>query len=280
MVSPKSPGNIRLDENGVVEKYDNDRSDSSLNCVEIGYMVVEKAPVFEEIEVPECNFSTVLRKMAAKGMISGYLQRDGYHSISEPERWKKTERYLQNKKIILVDRDGVINVKAPRGEYISRWEDFQWIEDTRTALKALAVEGFKFVLISNQAGINRGMVAPEELERIHTNLVEQCKADGIEILSIYVCPHHWDEDCYCRKPKAGMFYDASKQWLLRLDKTVFIGDDPRDCQAAFNAGCASVFVGSEDELKHLSEQEQPICAAERLTDSVSEILKYFKEQQL
>lgn len=280
MVSPKSPGNIRLDDNGVVQKYDNDRSDSTLNCVEIGYMVVDKAPVFEQIEDPECNFSSVLRKMAAKGMISGYLQQDAYHSISDPERWKKSERYLQDKKVILVDRDGVINVKAPRGEYISRWEDFQWIEDTRTALKTLAQEGFKFVLISNQAGINRGMVDPQELERIHANLVEQCKADGIEILSIHVCPHHWDEDCYCRKPKAGMFYDASKQWLLRLDKTLFIGDDPRDCQAAYNAGCASIFVGSNDELAHLSEQEQPLCAAEKLSDSVNEILEYFKEQHL
>jgi len=279
MVSPKSPGNIRLDENGVVEKYDNDRSDSTLNCVEIGYMIVEKASVFEQIECPDCSFSVVLRTMATKGMISGYLQQDAYHSISDPVRWKKTEHYLQNKKIILIDRDGVINKKAPRGEYISCWEDFQWIEDTRSALKTLANNGFKFVVISNQAGINRGMIDPDELERIHVNLIQQCKIDGIDILSIHVCPHHWDEDCDCRKPKPGMFYDASKQWFLRLDKTLFIGDDPRDCQAAFNAGCASVFVGSKEELTQLSELEQPICTTEKLSTSVNKILEYFNNNR-
>lgn len=99
MVSPKSPGNIRLDANGVVEKYDNDRSDSTLDCVEIGYMIVEKVPVFEEIGDTECDFSVVLRKMAAQGKISGYFQKDAYHSISDPERWKKTERYLEQKKL-------------------------------------------------------------------------------------------------------------------------------------------------------------------------------------
>ena len=277
MVSPKFPGNIRLDENGVVEKYDNNRSDSTLNCVEIGYMVVEKVPVIEEFENIECSLSVVLRKMAAKRMISGYLQQDAYHSVSDFERWKKAERYLQNKKIILIDRDGVINKKAPRGEYISRWEDFHWIADTRSALKALSDNGFKFVVISNQAGINRGMIDSDELERIHLNMLKQCKADGVDILSVHVCPHHWNEGCDCRKPKPGMFYDVSRQWLLRLDRTLFVGDDPRDCQAAFNAGCASVFVGGKDDLVHLSKQEQPLCVNKKLSDSVNVILEYFKE---
>lgn len=76
-----------------------------------------------------------------------------------------------------------------------------------------------------------------------------------------------------------MFYDASKQWFLRLDKTLFIGDDPRDCQAAFNAGCASVFVGSKEELNQLSELEQPICTTEKLSTSVNKIFEYFNNNR-
>jgi len=275
MVSPKFPGNISLDIDGIVDKYDNERSDDSLNFVEIGYMIVEKKPVFEQIDDHECSFSKVLRKMAARRMITGYLQQDGYYSISDPGRWRKAERYLYNKKIILIDRDGVINKKAPQGRYISHWKDFQWIEDTRVALKNLAEHGFKFVVISNQAGLNRGMIKQEDLDYIHQNMIQECKSEGIDILSVHVCPHHWDEGCDCRKPKPGMFYDASRKWLLRLDKTLFIGDSYSDCQAAYNAGCASIFVGNKNELVQLNKLAQPVSADEKLTNSVDAILEYF-----
>ena len=69
------------------------------------------------------------------------------------ERWKKTEHYLNPKKLLLVDRDGVINRKAPQGEYISRWEDFEWIPETREAMKELTQEGFQ-VHCDQQSGRN------------------------------------------------------------------------------------------------------------------------------
>jgi D-glycero-D-manno-heptose 1,7-bisphosphate phosphatase len=213
--------------------------------------------------------------MAPKEQISAWVQHDAYHSISDPERWQKTEVYLKPKKILLIDRDGVINQKAPRGEYISRWEDFEWISETRETMKQLGKEGFKFIVISNQAGIARGMVDPNELERIHINLRKELKKDGVEILDIYVCPHHWDEGCSCRKPRPGMLYQASKEYLFRLDKALFIGDDPRDCQTAERAGCASIFVGGSIPLKSLSNIEQPVCSSLTLSCCLDAILKYF-----
>ena len=149
----------------------------------------------------------------------------------------------QASKLIVLDRDGVINQKAQKGEYISSWNKFEWISETRIAMKLLAQEGFKFIIISNQAGIARGMINLKELEKIHNNMKEELQNDNIEILDIYICPHHWDEKCYCRKPNPGMLFQASQDHLLRLDKTLFIGDDPRDCQAAEKAGCNSIFIG-------------------------------------
>ena len=280
MVSAKSPGNIMLDEAGIVQKYDNDRSNKELNYVEIGYMIAVKEQVLDYYETPACSFSSILRKMAAQRNISAWVQQDSYHSISDPIRWKKTEEYLKPKKIILIDRDGVINQKAPRGEYISTWQDFELIPETHDVLKTLAQEGFQFILISNQAGIARGMVDQDELNLIHSNLKKEFEKGGIEILDIYVCPHHWEENCGCRKPKPGMFYQASRDWLLRLDKTLFIGDDPRDCQAAYEAGCQSVFVGDKIELQVLSELEQPTCASKNLYDCLPIILEYFNQNNI
>jgi len=274
MVSPKCPGNIALDKDCVVKNYNNNRS-TEMGYVEIGYMIVEKERTFAFFETPECSFSSILRKMASQEQISAWSQHDYYHSISDPERWGKTEQYLNPKKLLLIDRDGVINYKAPKGEYISRWEDFEWIPDTREAMKQLSQHGIQFIVISNQAGIARGMIEQKEMERIHHCMKENFRKDGIEILDIYVCPHHWDEGCSCRKPKPGMLYQASKDHLFRLDKTLFIGDDPSDSVTAERAGCASIFVGDSIALKSLSNKEQPVCSSSSLSNCLDAIFKYF-----
>ena len=131
MVSQKASGNISLDKFGIVQKYDNNRSDRALNFVEVGYMIIEKDKILSFYNNPDCSFSSILFKMAQQKQISGWVQNDQYYSISDPERWKKTEEYLSPKKIILIDRDGVINKKAPRGEYITKWDEFEWINETR-----------------------------------------------------------------------------------------------------------------------------------------------------
>ena len=274
-VSPKCPGNVSVDKSGIVKKYDNNRSDHILDFVEIGYMIVEKDKTIDFYRSPECSFSKIIERMVAKKEVSALVNYDSYHSISDPKRWKKTEEYLELKKIILIDRDGVINKKAPRGEYISSWSEFEWISDTRIAMKLLAQKGFQFIVISNQAGIARGIVSQNELEKIHINMKKELLSDGIEILDIYICPHHWDEDCLCRKPNPGMLLKASRDWLLRLDKTLFIGDDHRDCKASYNAGCKSVLIGEESETDKLLEHEKPIYTNIRLTQCLSNILDFF-----
>ena len=247
MVSPKSPGNLVLDEEGIVQRYDNQRGEDR-PYVEIGYMVVERDRVLPWLPKPDCSFSEALRDMGSQQQISAWVQLDAYHSISDPDRWKAAERYLQPKKILLLDRDGVINEKAAKGEYVNCWEEFRWIERTRDSLRQLSKMGFCFIVISNQAGIARGMTSPEEVERIHRKMVETLAAEGIEILQVYVCPHHWEDNCDCRKPKPGMLFQASKEHLFRLDRTVFVGDDPRDMEAAENAGCASLLFNKQIDL--------------------------------
>ena len=274
-VSTKRPGNISIAESGIVIKYDNNRSNHILDFVEIGYMIIEKDKTLDFYQSPECSFSKIIERMVAKKEVSALVNYDSYHSISDPKRWKKTEEYLELKKIILIDRDGVINKKAPRGEYISSWSEFEWISDTRIAMKLLAQKGFQFIIVSNQAGVARGMVTLKELEKIHINMMKELLSDGIEILDIYICPHHWDEDCLCRKPNPGMLLKASKDWLLRLDKTLFIGDDHRDSKASYNAGCKSVLIGEKTETAKLLESEMPIYTNIRLTQCISNILDFF-----
>jgi len=279
-LSRKQPGNIRIEKSGIVSSYDKKRIETGLNFVEIGYMIIERDAVFRSYDQPDVSFSDILSKMVKEKKVSGFIQADAYHSISDPIRLKKMENYLSNTKILLIDRDGTINARRPRGEYVSEWKYFEWIPETKQALKALAKKGFKFIVISNQAGVSRGMINKDKLVSITQNMEAEFAKESIQILHTYICEHHWEEDCNCRKPKPGLFYQAAKDWLFRLDNTLFVGDDSRDCQAALNAGCGSIFLGDPTELNDLKEEERPISVHKNFLEAVPKITNYFDKYQL
>ena len=281
-LAAKENGNIRISSNGRIEEYSKNRIGDELKLVEIGYMVTERDAILSLYEnipnTPNISFSSILEMSVEKQQISGLVVNGDYHSISDKERLELMRKYLTPKKIILIDRDGIINVKAPRGEYIENWKDFKLIDDTVESMKKLALDGFCFIVITNQAGVSRGMVSEENLMQIHRLMIDRLKNEGIQILDIYVCRHHWDDDCECRKPRAGLFYQIAREHFLRMDKTLYIGDDVRDCEAAYNAECGSVLVANRDEYELIKNKPKWNINVDKLSDAVSEI-KLFMEFQ-
>jgi len=242
-VIKKSPGNIGIDINGDVDKYAVERS-RALEYVEIGYMVVNKNKMLSSYTEKDCNFSEIIGNLVSQNDCNALIQLDQYHSVSDPDRWLLTRKYLSNKKIILIDRDGVINEKADQGCYITKWKDFKWIEDTVESMVKLSDCGFSFIVITNQACIGRKLATQDQVEEIHANMLTFFNEKKIRVIKVYMCPHHWIDECDCRKPKPGMLLKASADYLFRLDKTIYIGDDPRDFEAANRVGCASIIIGN------------------------------------
>ena len=107
------------------------------------------------------------------------------------------------------------------------------------------------------------MIESTDLEIIHENMIRELASDGIKILKVYVCMDHWETNSHRRKPNPGMFFEASAEFGLRLDKTVYIGDDSRDCKAAFNAGTRCVFLGTKEELSELQKNQWPQLVSEK-----------------
>jgi len=66
---------------------------------------------------------------------------------------------------------------------------------------------------------------------------------GMSIVGIYVCVHHWDDNCDCRKPKPGMIKQAILDYELKPQELVYIGDELKDYEAAIAAGITGVVVG-------------------------------------
>ncbi|MDG2039469.1 MAG: HAD-IIIA family hydrolase [Ilumatobacter sp.] len=252
--------------------------------MEIGYMVVNRDPVLNALAdlsgSPDVGLPEAIQRMVRRGEVGGVPIVGGYHSISDPERLELTRDYLRPQKILLIDRDGVINEQSPRGEYVDRWDKFRFVEDTVSALETLSRSGFRFVVITNQAGVARGLVDRQELDLIHRNMVQVLARRGVEVVAVYVSPHHWNENSIMRKPEPGMFLQASGDLRFRLDRVLYIGDDIRDCQAAANAGCGMVFLGEMGPGETMPATRHPQHSFNNLAEAVPFIIDHYESERL
>lgn len=241
---------------GQITCYDKKRLTAGLNGVDIGYAFMKR----EALDfLPEGNLNfeaAVYPRLVAKGQMGGYLTQHRYYSIGSWERMKLTEEFLRKRKVVFLDRDGTLNVKPKRAEYIERPEDFVWLPGAKEAVALLKKKGYEVYLISNQPGIARGRLTEEMLEEIHKKMLKELREAGGDLDGLYICPHGWNDGCDCRKPRPGMLYQAQKEHSLNLRECFFIGDDDRDMEA-----------GEAAEVKHC------IRVSERYTlfDAVKEL---------
>jgi len=246
--------NNTLVEDGMVKVYDKTRMIRGLNGVEIGYFIVQKK-VLDLLPEENVSFEkTVFPKLIKERQLAGYLTDQRYYSIGNIDRLDTTKAFLSPKKVIFLDRDGVINKKAPKAEYVKSWDEFVFLPKAKEAITLLTQKGYDIYIISNQAGIARGKMTEEDLADIHKHMLADIEKEGGKIKQIYHCPHGWDEDCECRKPKPGMFLQASKDHHIDLTKTIFIGDDERDKEAGDAAGCKTILIEGGRSLKNIAQE--------------------------
>lgn len=146
------------------------------------------------------------------------------------------------KKATFLDRDGVINKRAPDGGYILRWQDFQILPGVATAISLLNQAGFHVVVVTNQQCISKDLLSPAVLEEIHKGMTNELAASGAHLDSIYFCPHGKDQSCACRKPAPGMLLTAAKEHEIDLTSSWMIGDTETDIAAGRNAGCKTIQI--------------------------------------
>jgi len=149
-------------------------------------------------------------------------------------------------KFIFLDRDGVINkdpVACNTGkEYISEWEDFHFLPGALEAIRDLTQNGYSIGIISNQAGVAKGVYTKERLDEITAGMIKEIEKYGGKIYSMQYCIHRNEDNCDCRKPKPGLFKMAAEGLDIDFSNTYFIGDTKRDIQAGKEAGCRTILV--------------------------------------
>ena len=234
--------NMLVSDNNLVITYDKSRQSKNLNGVEIGFFVLQKRMI---VNLPEGNYpfeKILLPDLIQKKALRAFTTNHKYYSIGSVDRLKYTKRFLSERKVLFLDRDGVINEKAPKAQYVNSWSEFKFLSGSINAIKNFSDNNFEIYIITNQAGIQRGKTSLRSLDKIHENLTKKFSEENIKIHGIYFCPHGWDEGCWCRKPKPGMLFQASYDHCINLTESFMIGDDERDVLAGENANCKKSFL--------------------------------------
>lgn len=174
------------------------------------------------------------------------------------------------KKVVLLDRDGVINYDSPN--YIKSPEEYIFLPKSCEAIARLTQAGYQVGVATNQSGISRGYYGVEMLAAIHEKLFEAVHAAGGKIDALVYCPHHPNMGCACRKPNPGLLYMLAKRLHCRLAGVPFIGDRFSDLQAAQAAGATAMLVRSSMTESFLLGPALAVPVFESLYDAVSAIL--------
>jgi D-glycero-D-manno-heptose 1,7-bisphosphate phosphatase len=142
-------------------------------------------------------------------------------------------------KCVFLDRDGVINEE--RGTYTFRIDDFKIIPGVKEGLSLLHEEDYILIVVTNQAGITRGLFTEEDMHKCHDRMMLET---GHLIDDIYYSSYHPDfSNSLLRKPDSLMFEKAIAKYNIDPDLSWMIGNSERDLVPAINLGIKTIFVG-------------------------------------
>ena len=273
---PYDSGLIIADKNGHVEKWlskEDERPQWYNNRVNAGLHVIDPKVLELSLKNLEIDPSTgypkgkvdldrqILKPLCGTGKMFCYDSPEYVKDMGTPERFHQVEadykngvvqaKNLHNKqKAIFLDRDGTINKYVG---FLRNIDDFELIEGVSEAIKLINQSGYLAIVVTNQPVIARGEVTWDELHEIHKKMETLLGKDGAYIDGIYICPHHPDKgfegerpeykfDCDCRKPKPGLFLQATRDFNINLPQSYMIGDGNRDIEVCDNIELKGAFL--------------------------------------
>jgi D-glycero-D-manno-heptose 1,7-bisphosphate phosphatase len=165
---------------------------------------------------------------------------------------------LEKKKAVFLDRDGTI---VEQVELLHLESEIKALPNAAQGICAMNEMGYLVVMISNQPVVARGIVEPEEVDRLNGILMDRLAKEGARIDASYFCPHHpkanlekYRTACPCRKPDPGMMIEAAKDYYIDLEHSFLVGDTTQDTLAGNRAGVKVILVetgyGGKDPWQH------------------------------
>ena len=178
---------------------------------------------------------------------------------------------------VFLDRDGV--VVENRVDHVKAWEEVQFLEGAFEAIRRLAASPFAIAILSNQGAVGRSLLTLDAAWEVQRKIVAEIIEHGGRIDGSYLCPHHPEDGCDCRKPAPGMLHRAARELDLDLKRSWLVGDALTDLQAAATAGGTwnpgAHRRGADQELLLTPDAQWPVAA--NLLEAVQYIFDNLEE---
>ncbi|MCC7430792.1 HAD family hydrolase [bacterium] len=178
-------------------------------------------------------------------------------------------------KAVFLDRDGTINVEV---NYLHKIEDLVFIPKSVEAIRLLNENGYKVLVVTNQAGIARGFYTEKEVENLHNQIQKLLGKEGAFIDAFFFSPFHPTEgvgkylkDSPCRKPGTLMLERGISEFGISVENSFLIGDSKSDIEAGNKIGLTTILVETGYGLKHLN-QCKPDFIKKDLWTAVHEVV--------
>lgn len=188
-------------------------------------------------------------KVVDSGSLCAVEMTGCFIDIGIPEDYRFSQTLLaplaKKWKLALFDRDGTINVDTG---HLFEPEKLELIPETIELIREYnEKDDYKVVVVTNQAGIAKGMYTVEQMHDLHRHLDELLGRQNVHIDAYYYCPHHPDYtgSCECRKPRPGMIKKALFDFDADPDSCILYGDKDTDIAAARDAGVCGVQINHE-----------------------------------
>jgi D-glycero-D-manno-heptose 1,7-bisphosphate phosphatase len=147
---------------------------------------------------------------------------------------------------VFLDRDGTLIEEAG---YLDRLERLVFYPYSVDAVRLLNRANLAVVIITNQAGVARGIFREAFVAEAHRHVTTRLERGGARVDGFYYCPHHpeasieqYRRSCECRKPRPGMLRRAAEDLKLDLARSVVVGDRWHDLQAGDAVGARGLLV--------------------------------------
>lgn len=182
---------------------------------------------------------------------------------------------------VFLDRDGTINYDPG---YLKNVEEVRILNGVTEGIRKLKGEfGFKIIVISNQAGVSKGLMTIEDVEAVNKRIIDMLNDFGVSIDAFYYCPFHPDNDppdkTICRKPSPYMILKAADEHKIDLLRSYMIGDRSSDIEAGINANVKAILLESDNtdvEISILQKlNKNPNFVAANFIDACDFIIKDF-----
>lgn len=149
---------------------------------------------------------------------------------------------------LFLDRDGVINERLP-GDYVKSPDEFIFCTGVPEVISRLSIHFQRIIIVTNQAGIGKGLMSEHDLEAIHGKMKREVNIAGGRIDAVYHCPNLPSDRALCRKPEIGMGLQAQKDFPdIIFARSWMVGDSASDIGFGKKLGMKTALVlGKEEE---------------------------------